>query len=112
MNNSYFVQIDSSAPAVTINSPANATSVNSSVVFNVTATDGVGMDSCSYSLDGAANVSMANVTDYYSATNASMVDGFHNVRFYCNDSGGNLNGSEVVWFTVDLAAPAVVIFQY
>src|SRR3989339_107207 len=93
MNSSGITIIETNPPAVTINTPLNTT-YGSTVVFNVTATDSSGISACVYSLDNALNVSMTNITvSEWNATNSSMTEGSHNVKFYCNDTLGNINGS-------------------
>ena len=102
------VQPDTTAPGVVINSPLNISYANTSVVFNITANDGVLVDNCSYSLDGSSNISMTNFeVDYWNATNDSMTEGIHGVNFYCFDNSSNLNSSESIFFSVDLNSPVV-----
>ena len=101
--------VDTIFPSVTINTPLNTT-YGSTVVFNVTATDASGIETCVYSLDNALNVSMTNITaNEWNATNSSMISGSHNVKFYCNDTAGNINESQSVTFTVDTILPNVTI---
>src|SRR3989339_702170 len=103
----FYLGGDSSAPTITINTPLN-TSYKSIIVFNVTATDISGVDTCIYSLDGTANKSMTNITaSEWNATNSSMTQVTHNVKFYCNDTAGNINGSESVTFLVDTSIPQI-----
>src|SRR3989339_65476 len=93
MNSSGITIKETNIPNVTINTPLNTT-YGSTVVFNVTATDSSGISACVYSLDNALNVSMTNITvSEWNATNSSMTEGSHNVKFYCNDTLGNINGS-------------------
>src|SRR3989339_42137 len=101
MNSSGITIIETNPPAVIINTPLNTT-YGSTVVFNVTATDSSGIETCIYSLDNALNVSMTNITvSEWNATNSSMTSGSHNVKFYCNDIYGNINGSQSITFSVD-----------
>ena len=108
-NQNFVVSLDSVAPNLTINSPLNETYSLSSILFNVTASDDSGISECVYSLDGLVNISMTNIagTDYYNYTNSSMVEGSHNVIFYCNDSYGNTNTSDTIYFGVDTTAPTL-----
>src|SRR3989339_823746 len=109
MNSSGITIIETNPPAVTINTPLNTT-YGSIVIFNVTATDASGISECVYSLDNALNVSMTNITaNEWNATNSSMTSGSHNVKFYCNDTAGNINESQSVTFTVDTILPNVTI---
>jgi len=74
----------------------------------VTATDTDGMDSCGYSLDaGVGNVSLSNSGDYWTDTNASMIQGSHTANFYCNDTSNNVNDTEEVTFFIDSINPSV-----
>src|SRR3989339_398349 len=101
MNSSGITIIETNPPAVIINTPLHTT-YGSTVVFNVTATDSSGIETCIYSLDNALNVSMTNITvSEWNATNSSMTSGSHNVKFYCNDIYGNINGSQSITFSVD-----------
>src|SRR3989339_329190 len=103
----FYLGGDSTAPTITINTPLN-TSYKSIIVFNVTATDISGVDTCIYSLDGSTNKSMTNITSSeWNATNSSMTQVTHNVKFYCNDTAGNINGSESVTFLVDTSIPQI-----
>src|SRR3989339_904311 len=103
----FYLGGDSSAPTITINTPLN-TSYKSIIVFNVTATDISIVNACIYSLDNTANKSMTNITaSEWNATNSSMTQVTHNVKFYCNDTAGNINGSESVTFLVDTSIPQI-----
>ncbi len=97
---------DAVAPNVNVNYPVNGTTYPlSSINFNVTAVDNVGMGSCWYSLNsGVNNYSMSNTTGaptMWSATNSSIADGSYTVNFYCNDTNNNVNNSESVVFTIE-----------
>ncbi|NOQ37338.1 BspA family leucine-rich repeat surface protein, partial [archaeon] len=100
------------APALTINSPLSQTYSTASILFNVTATDTTGVDSCWYSLDSGTNISMTNIGDDWNATNTSMTDGSHTANFYCNDLFGNSNDTESVSFVVDITAPSLTNVVY
>jgi hypothetical protein len=39
----------------------------------------------------------------YIYTNSSMTEGIHNVVFYCNDTSNNLNTTNTIYFTIDIA---------
>ena len=91
---------DTVAPVVTINTPANATTYNTtSITLNFTVTDDIDTSpNCSYSLNNTANISIsANGT----VSLAGLGDGDSNVTVYCEDDAGN-TGSSNVGFTVDL----------
>ncbi|HLD55039.1 MAG TPA: LamG-like jellyroll fold domain-containing protein [Candidatus Nanoarchaeia archaeon] len=100
--------VDITLPSVTINTPLNITYANTTIIFNVTATDINIVNACVYSLDNTANKSMTNITaSEWNATNSSMTQVTHNVKFYCNDTAGNINGSESVTFLVDTSIPQI-----
>jgi len=41
-------------------------------------------------------------TDEYSYTNSSMTEGSHNVTYFCNDTSGNLNITDAVYFEISI----------
>ena len=101
---------DVTSPSVSINSPLAQNYSTSSISFNVTATDSTsGMSECWFSIDGGlTNNSLVNSTSFsvYNYTNSSVPDGQYVAEFYCNDSVGNVNGTESVEFGVDTVGPA------
>ena len=101
---------DVTSPSVSINSPLAQNYSTSSISFNVTATDSTsGMSECWFSIDGGlTNNSLVNSTSFsvYNYTNSSVPDGQYVAEFYCNDSVGNVNGTESVGFGVDTVGPA------
>src|SRR3989339_600995 len=102
--------VDTTPPAVVINTPQNTTYPTAEIIFNATATDTNGVSACIYSLDNALNKSMINTFgNEWNATNLSMTEGIHIVKFYCNDTAGNINGSESRIFTVNLPPTMVTV---
>jgi hypothetical protein len=102
--------VDLTVPSVTRNSPLNQSYTTNSILFNVTATDALtGINTCEYSLNGAANVSLTRdgATNFYNNTNSSMTQGSHTVIYYCDDFAGNLNGTESVIFFIDSINPLI-----
>ena len=103
---------DTAYPALTIISPLNQTYNTSSILFNITATDGGGIGSCWYSLTaGTLNYSMTQSGAYWSDTNSSMSQSSHTVNFYCNDSSGNINNTEQESFFIDSIYPLIDYVQ-
>ena len=104
---------DTTSPNVTINQPLNQTYTTTTINFNVTALDETGMNSCLYTLNsGIKNYTMTNLTSsptQWNATNSSMSQGSHTVRYYCKDTSNNLNNSESVTFFIDTINPQVTI---
>jgi len=95
------------APRITVNSPTAITYTSSSVLFNVTATEGNSVGSCWYSLNsGTTNQTLTQdgSTSNYNYTQTSISNSAYTVLFWCNDTSGNLNNSVNVSFTV--AVPA------
>jgi|GEM_PF-5758183 len=97
--------LDTIAPQITIDSPQNITyDVIGNISLNYSVSDNYAVDSCWYSLDGGANISLAG------CANTTLVDvpnGGHSLVVYVNDTGGNENSSSVD-FTVDVNyAPSI-----
>ncbi len=83
-------------PTITIFSPINGTTYNtSSVNLNYTVNEATVWRG--YSLDGAENVTLTGNT-----TLTGLINGVHNLTVYANDTLGNMGNSTVVWFTVNL----------
>ena len=101
LNNSYFIQIDNTIPALEINSPEAITYTTSYILFNITATDDLGVSSCTYSLDDNSNISLTNSEGNYWTRTPSVSDGSHDITFYCTDTSGNI-ASLSRSFTLDL----------
>lgn len=103
LNNSYYVKIDNIIPVLEINSPEMKTYTISSIIFNITATDDLGVSLCKYSIDGESNETLTRdgSTNYYNRTDSSVAEGSHNVTFYCTDTAGNLAPSSR-YFTINL----------
>ena len=104
-NNSYAVQIDTTAPTVTINAPTSGQIFTTRLVLlNVTISEN---GTCLYSIDaGVTNGSMENA-DNRTYTKASVLSNANYVaNFYCNDTLGSLNSTENVSFTVAVASTA------
>jgi len=100
---------DTLAPRITVNSPTATTYTSSSVLFNVTATEGNSVGSCWYSLNsGTTNQTLTQdgSTSNYNYTQTSISNSAYTVSFWCNDTSGNLNNSMNVSFTVAVPATA------
>jgi hypothetical protein len=93
-------ELDIIPPIINILSPTNITYTTKSTWFNVSLNE-VG-NSCLYSLDNSANISMTNSSGNWNAQNSSMTDGSHSVKFSCSDISGNMNSSmENSYFSID-----------
>lgn len=99
---------DASPPIITIISPSNVTYATGSIWFNVTLDEAGSW--CGYSLDGIANVSMANSSGNWNRL-VSVSDGSHRVKFSCNDTAGNMNQTGNVFFGVDTNSPKITVIS-
>jgi len=98
-----FFRIDTTFPAVAIQSPGNTTCATNNITLNFTASDSA-ISSCFYSLNGAANVSLAG------CGNITLIaaSGTNNIIAYANDTAGNLNSSQV-YFTTNITVPIISV---
>lgn len=103
-----FLYEDLQPPTLTIDSPT-ATSYDSTLIyFNITL-DEEG-DTCVYSLDNfITNYSMTKQgwVNEFKASNDSMSQANHTVKFWCNDTSGNVNNTANVTFLVDSVYPLI-----
>ena len=103
--NQYFF-IDSTTPTISIVSPTNTTYTTTTILFNITTNEAGG--SCWYTLNnGINNVTMTNTSvTSWNATNTSMSQGQHQVKYYCNDSAGNVNTTGInQYFAISTNSP-------
>ena len=98
--------VDFYAPIITVLSPQNTSYIDSSIWFNVTL-DELG-DWCGYSLNGESNVSILGSGMIWN-TQVLVPDGRHNVSFSCNDTSGNMNTTDNIYFIVDTTPPQVSV---
>ncbi len=101
---------DAEPPSVAVNSPQNKTYGTSTIEINVSASDPSGVSSVVAEIDGSQNVSLSLQSGYY-VNSVTLSDGQHSIRIYANDSFGNMNASEVVYFSVDTTPPSVSIIS-
>ncbi|MHA1279329.1 MAG: DUF2341 domain-containing protein [Candidatus Helarchaeota archaeon] len=94
---------DSTPPAITIQSPTNTTYPTSNIWFNVSLNEAG--DTCLVDY-GNGNVSMTNSTGNWNHNNATVDDGTYNAIFFCNDTAGNGNETNI-YFTVDTTPPTI-----
>jgi hypothetical protein len=100
--------IDTTKPTLTIVSPTNTTYTQDWVWGNVSIDETA--DWCGYSLNKTSNITMTNLNNTYWYYNISnLTEEQHNITFYCNDTAGNMNNTETLYFTVDL--PPVVTLK-
>ncbi|MEM4318648.1 MAG: S8 family serine peptidase [Candidatus Pacearchaeota archaeon] len=104
------ITIDTILPSITIISPENITYTTSTISFNISGNEI--LDFCQYSInEWITNVTMVkyNSTYFYNLTNLS--DGSYIARFWCNDTAGNINNTELVWFSVNATPPSIAIIN-
>ena len=78
--------------------PANTTYSTNLIRFNVTLSE---TGSCEYSLNsGATNISMNTFDNITFSNSSTLSGGAYTIRFYCNDSAGNRNDTELVLFSI------------
>lgn len=104
-------RIDTQGPLMFIDHPGGVQpeySSNVSVPLNFTSIDdGIGIvDSCWYSLDSGANISISSCAN----TTFDTSEGSHTIRVYANDTLGN-EGSDQNSFTISLNAPVLTSFS-
>ena len=93
-----YIDVDTTTTLINIQSPLSYNYSTPTIWFNTTLNKPG--DWCGYSLDGASNITMTNSSGNWNAKNTSMTIGQHNVRFYCNDTAGNMNSTPVRYFNV------------
>jgi hypothetical protein len=100
----YFFNVTTLAPAITIDSPSNISYSTTAIWANVTL-DKTG-SWCGRSLDSGGNVTMSNdsTTHFYNQT-TSLGEGGHSITFYCNGTDGSMSTGSTRYFTVDLTPP-------
>ena len=103
-------------PTITVKSPRNCSWLNKAE-FNVSAEDKLSEISlCWFSLDNMENKSMEKQNESYfvyvneSIDETASVYG-HNITFYCNDSAGNINKSNVIFFGIDKSKPNITLIN-
>ena len=98
-----FLDQDLQSPTLTIDSPTSSTYSTTTIYFNITL-DEEG-DTCVYSLNNfLTNYSMAK-QGYVNEFKASAIlndDTAYTVKFWCNDTSGNVNDTESVSFNLDV----------
>ncbi|MDD5181911.1 MAG: S8 family serine peptidase [Candidatus Nanoarchaeia archaeon] len=100
--------VDAVEPLITIVVPQNTT-YGINVTFNITTNEAA--SACNFSLDGAANVSMTNIsTTAWGYFKTNMAEVLHNLKFYCTDLYGNTNISATVYFSVNTSFLATITY--
>jgi len=95
---------------IIVDSPLNQTYTTSNIDYNITLSGN--LHTAYYSIDESSNSTMNNDsnTHYFnlSSNHPALLDGFHNITFWINDTLGNSNET-TVFFTIDSTPPTLFI---
>ncbi|HRR54320.1 MAG TPA: NosD domain-containing protein, partial [Candidatus Methanomethylicus sp.] len=109
---SVWFTVDTTPPEVVIISPANTTYTYSGVLANVSVADSLSpVASVLAEVDGLYNLTLVLQGGYYVNDTMLLEDGHHLLRIFANDSLGNTDSSQYVWFTVDTTPPEFEIIS-
>jgi hypothetical protein len=103
--------VDDQAPTVLINSPENKTYSSRTRVINATVTDATtSVDTVIAEINGSINVTLKRdgSSKYYN-TSYTFSEGVNSVRIYANDTVGNMNSTEMIYFTISVPQPVTPI---
>src|SRR5205814_1206107 len=107
---SFTFQMDTTAPAVTLTSPANGQSFTTNPAISGTVTDANGVANLNAAVDGgAAQPVTFDSQGQFSFTPAATSDGAHSVTFTAHDSAGNQSSQVQLNYFLDTTAPAVTV---
>ena len=95
--------LDTILPYIDVQSPANNSYFDTSVDLNFTSGDDYTIDACWYTTPAGANTTLTNCGN----TTIVPVEGLNNLTFWANDTAGNINQSNEIFFTVDNTNPVV-----
>jgi len=103
----FTLNVDTSNPLLTINTPLNQSYAAGNITFNVSGDDD--LSSCNFTInDWVKNYTMTNLTiTEYNYTNSSMNDGSYTAKFWCDNIVGLINNTESVTFIVDTISPEI-----
>ena len=96
-----FEVYDMEPPLISILSPQNKNYSTNIIWANVTLSEAGSW--CGRNLDSSTNVSMTNSSGNWNDKMRNLTDGSHNIRFYCNDTVGNIGISNTIYFFSCLA---------
>lgn len=98
---------DSIVPELTIISPENITYSSNSISVQVLSSENLNWSA--YNINETGNVTITRIAGvFWSSTISGLADGFYNLTFYANDSVGNYNMTEPIYFTVNTSVPDTV----
>jgi hypothetical protein len=105
--------LDTTKPTITMVSPLNQTYNVNYVYANASVSESASL--CQYSLDGAANATLTSLNATYWYKNVTALSSAqHSIKFYCNDTSGNMNETSTRWFNIsapaaDITKPTITI---
>ena len=107
----YTLQSDSTAPTVSIASPASSTTLGGTVSVTANASDNVGVTKVEFYLNGALQTSATAAPYSFSWNTATITNGSYTLSAKAYDAAGNVGQSANVVVTVfnDAVAPTVSI---
>jgi len=108
LNDTVFFTYDNTPPTITLPSPSNGTTYNSTFDINVTVNENA--DWCWYNFDAGTNTTMLNdsLTNWFIEATPSS-DGTRQIYIWCNDSANNWGLNNSVYINWDATAPIVTI---
>ncbi|WP_456478634.1 outer membrane protein assembly factor BamB family protein [Geoglobus ahangari] len=101
-NNKLYALADMTPPRVSIQSPQNTVYPTPIVQINVSARDPSGVSTVIAQVDGATNITLTYQNGHYIGSTPALSDGQHYIRIYANDSYGNMNSTQVVYFNISI----------
>jgi len=106
--NSVAVTKDTTVPVITINAPVVGVYYNDAPAYDITITE-VNLDQYWYTLDGGSPIYIASLTGIINSTEwGNLLDGSVDIRFYGNDSAGNVGFTDVT-VNKDTTDPVITI---
>lgn len=96
--------LDTTPPLIVIKSPRNASYNAAPIPLTFTVNEPLSW--IGYSLDGQMNITIDGNT-----TLTGLSEGTHSIILYGNDTSGNMNHSDIIYFTTDLSPPGVHIIS-
>ncbi|HEY9305694.1 MAG TPA: chitobiase/beta-hexosaminidase C-terminal domain-containing protein, partial [Mycobacterium sp.] len=112
--NTQLIQIDTTAPTVSVTSPADGATVGGTINLQATASDNVAVDHVDFLVDGQ-RIGTDSASPYSLAWNSATVpDGSHTIQAVASDTAGNQTTSAAITVTVqnsttDTIAPTSTI---
>ena len=94
------LNVDRTPPRVEILYPENMTYPESITLIKVNVTDNSKVGRVVAEVDGEHNITLIFNGSYYVNTTVIIGEGHHWIRIYAYDSAGNVNSTQIVYFTV------------